>query len=72
MAAGSKNEFIHTYFSRAFAYSLSNLAHDLGDCFYKPKLLLGANRLIFLNIPIKCIKNSGSPALSRAIVFYIA
>ena len=51
-AGCSKNKFIDI-FSRVFAKSLSNLVHDFWeDCFYKPKLLLAANRQIYLIISI--------------------
>ena len=47
--ATSKNEFM--YFFKVFAESLSNLVHDFWEnCFRKPKLLLAANRLIYLNM----------------------
>ena len=37
--------------------SLSNFVHDFWeDCFYKPKLLLAANRVIYLNISISISK----------------
>ena len=50
-AAPSKNEF--TFFFKVFAESLSNLVHDFWEnCFRKRKLLLAANRLIYLNISI--------------------
>ena len=47
-------KIIHSHvFFRVFAKSLSNLVHDfLEDCFPKTKLLLAANRLIYLNISI--------------------
>ena len=48
--AGSKNEFIQTYFSRFLLKVLSNFVQDFWeDCFRKPKLLLAPNRLINLN-----------------------
>ena len=53
-AAGSKNEFVYTYFSRfLLKFGLSNLFHDFWeDCFHKLKLLLAANRFIYLNMSI--------------------
>ena len=69
--AGSKIEFIHMFckvfekwihshvFFKVFAKSLRNLAHDLGGRFYKPKLLLAANRLIHLNVSITIPKIHG-------------
>ena len=41
------------------------------DCFYKPKLLLAANTLIYLNTSISISKVHG-PRPPHAIVFYIA
>ena len=69
--AGSKNEFICTYFSRFLSKSLSNLVHDFReDCFRKTKLLLAANRLIYLNILIGLWKIQ-SPAPSCAIAGFL-
>ena len=47
-------KWIYSYvFSKVFAKSLSNLVYDIWkDCFPKPKLLLAANRLIYLNMSI--------------------
>ena len=43
------NSFTHVF--QGFSLNLGNLVHDfLEDCFYKPKLLLAATRLIYLNI----------------------
>ena len=57
---------------KVFAKDLSNLVHDfLEDCFPKPKRLLAANRLIYLNISIDLSKTHGSPLPSHAIVFYM-
>ena len=61
--AGSKNEFLHTYFSRFKDF--------WEDCLPKLKLLLAANRLIYLNISIVISKIHG-PRLPRPIDFYIA
>ena len=55
--AGIKNEFIRKYFLKVFSKSLSNLVHDFWeDCCPNPKLLLAADRLIYLNISIGIIK----------------
>ena len=56
--AGSKNKTIHTFFSRfLLKANFANLAHDFfEDCFPKPKLLLPANSLIYLNISISISK----------------
>ena len=55
--AGTKSEFIRRYFLKVFAKSLSNLVHDFWeDCCPNPKLLLAADRLIYLNISIGIIK----------------
>ena len=55
--AGPKIEFIRKYFLKVFAKSLSNLVHDFWeDCCPNPKLLLAADRLIYLNISIGIIK----------------
>ena len=69
---GPKNEFIHIFFN-AFAKNLNNFVHDFWEnSFRKPKLLLAANRLIYLNISIfEYIKNSRSPVPSHTIAFYI-
>ena len=57
---------------QGFAESLANLVHDFWeDCFYKPKLLLAANRLIYLNISISISNIHGPWSPSRAIAFYI-
>ena len=57
-----------TQIFKVFAKSLSNLVHDFWeDCFFKPKLLLAANRLICSNL----FKNSRFPAHSCATVFYL-
>ena len=61
----SKNEFIHIFF-KAFAKSLSNLAHDLWENYFrKPKQLLAVNRLIYLNVSMGISKIHGprSPRL---------
>ena len=59
---GSKNEFIHTYFTK----SLSNFVHDFQeDCFNKPKPLLVAKTLIYLNKSIS-ISKIHSPRPLRA------
>ena len=43
-----------------FAKSLSNFVHGfLEDCLHKPKLLLAANRLIYLNISLSISKIHG-------------
>ena len=43
------NSFTRVF--QGFCLDLGNLVHDFWeDCFYKPKLLLAANRLIYLNI----------------------
>ena len=55
-----KSNFLHVIF-KDFAKSLSNFDHDffLKDCFPKPKLLLAANMLIYLNTSTnRHIKNS--------------
>ena len=57
--AGSKKE-LHVIF-KDFAKSLGNFDHDffLKDCFGKPKLLVAANMLIYLNTSTnRCIRNS--------------
>ena len=52
--------------------NFSRVVHDFWeDCLHKPKLLLAANRLIYLNIINRYIKHSRSPVPSRTIVFYI-
>ena len=39
------------YIFKVFAKSLNNVVHNFWEnCFRKPKLLLAANRLIYLNI----------------------
>ena len=50
----SLKKWIHSRaFFNMFSKSLSNLIHDFRkDCFPKPKLLLAANKLIYLNISI--------------------
>ena len=49
-----------TRISQVFAKSLSNLVHDFWeDYFYKPNLLLAANRLIYLDISISISKIYG-------------
>ena len=66
-----KRSFISA-FSFCMTVPLSNLVHDFWeDCFHNPKLLLAANRLIYLNNINMYIKNSWSPAPLRTIVFYI-
>ena len=58
-------------FLKVFAKRLSNLVHDFWeDCFRKPKLLLAANRLIYLNISIGISKIYGYGP-SRAIVSFL-
>ena len=42
-----------TLFFKIFAKSLNNLVHDFWEnCFRKPKRLLDANSLIYLNVSI--------------------
>ena len=49
------NSFTHVF--QGFSLNLGNLVHDfLEDCFYKPKLLLAATKLIYLNIAISISK----------------
>ena len=56
-------------FFKVFAESLSNLVHYFWEnCFRKPKLLLAANRLIYLNISIGVSKFHGP--LARHSFFY--
>ena len=58
-------------FLKVFDKSLINLVHDFWeDCFRKPKLLLAANRLIYLNISIGISKIYGYGP-SRAIVSFL-
>ena len=56
-----------------FAKSLSNFFHNFWDnCFSKPKLLLDANMLIYLNKSAnRDIKNSWPLVLPGSILFYI-
>ena len=57
------NSFTHIF--QIFAKSLNNLVHDFWeDYFRKPKLLLAANRLIYLNISMSISKIHG-PGLPR-------
>ena len=43
-----------------FTLNLSNIFYDFWeDCFYKPKLLLATNSLIYLNISISISKIDG-------------
>ena len=59
--AGSKNVFIHTCFFR-FAKNLSNFVRDFWeDSFPTLKLLLAANRLIYLNITIDICQKFTTP-----------
>ena len=56
-------------FFKVFAESLSNLVNYFWEnCFRKPKLLLAANRLIYLNILIGISKFHG--LLARQSFFY--
>ena len=58
-------------FLKVLVKSLCNLVHDFWeDCFRIPKLLLAANRLIYLNISIGISKMYGSGP-SRAIVSFL-
>ena len=58
-----------TLIFEGFAKSLSNLVYDFWeDCFYKPRLLLASNRLIYLNISID-ISKTYSPWPHHAILF---
>ena len=65
-------KWIHSHvFFKVFAKSLSNLVNDFWeDCFHKLKLLLAANRLIYLNIS-KVISNIHSPRPLRAPKFFL-
>ena len=48
-------------FLKVFAKNLSKLVHDFWeDYFYKPKLLLAANRSIYFNISICISKTHGA------------
>ena len=58
-------------FLKVFAKSLSNLVHDFwGDCFRNTKLLLAANRWIYLNMSIR-ISKIYCYGSSRAIVSFL-
>ena len=58
-------------FLKVFAKSLSNLVHDFSeDCFYKSKLLLAANRLIYLNMSISILKFTVPAPLARHSFLY--
>ena len=51
---------------KVFAKSLSNLVHHFwGECFHKPKLLLAANRLVYLNTSIGISKIHDPRILAR-------
>ena len=50
----------NSLFFKVFAESLSNLVHDFWEnCFRQQKLLLAANRLIYLNMSIGMSKYHG-------------